>query len=141
MCARACVGVCGRGAAARNPPPSLPPTPEQQPTNPPTHSSPPHHATTTSPHHHPCSRSERYGAPVIVLNLVKQQERRPRESVLAAEFAAAVAYLNRRLPPASRVRYAAFDLSRHAKAHGSRLRALLQQAQAPLAPARPEQAP
>ena len=44
----------------------------------------------------------RYGEPVVVLNLVKGAEKRPRESILQAELAAAIAYINKsavRLPP------------------------------------------
>jgi hypothetical protein len=36
----------------------------------------------------------RYGHPVTALNLVKAAEKRPRESILRTEFAAAVRYLN-----------------------------------------------
>ncbi|QDZ25839.1 phosphoinositide phosphatase SAC1 [Chloropicon primus] len=38
---------------------------------------------------------ERYGKPVIVLNLIKSFEKRPREMILRVEFAQAVDYLNR----------------------------------------------
>ncbi len=37
----------------------------------------------------------RYGRPVIVLNLIKSFEKRPREMILRVEFAQAVDYLNR----------------------------------------------
>ena len=37
----------------------------------------------------------RYGEPVIVLNLVKGAEKRPRESILQQELAAAIAYINK----------------------------------------------
>ena len=39
--------------------------------------------------------SARYGKPIIVLNLVKSAEKRPRESILQAELARAVAYINK----------------------------------------------
>ena len=37
-----------------------------------------------------CCCREQYGEPVCVLDLVKRVERRPRESVLGCEYAAAV---------------------------------------------------
>jgi hypothetical protein len=40
----------------------------------------------------------RYGAPIIVLNLVKTMEKTPRESKLRTEFGAAVLDVNRSMP-------------------------------------------
>ncbi len=40
----------------------------------------------------------RYGAPVVVLNLLKSKERRPREVLLRRELAAAIAQLNAQRP-------------------------------------------
>lgn len=40
---------------------------------------------------------ERYGDTVVVLNLLKGRERRPRETLLRREFAAAVTALNRKV--------------------------------------------
>ena len=57
----------------------------------------------------------RYGAPLVVLNLVKARERLPRESLLLREFGQAIAYLNQFLPPAHHIRYIAWDMSRAAK--------------------------
>lgn len=57
----------------------------------------------------------RYGAPVIVLNLVKSRERTPRESKLLKEFTEAVGYLNQFLPEDKKIRYIAWDMSRAAK--------------------------
>ena len=39
--------------------------------------------------------ADRYGKPLIVLNLVKGAEKRPRESILQSEFANAVSYINK----------------------------------------------
>lgn len=39
--------------------------------------------------------ADRYGKPLIVLNLVKGAEKRPRESVLQSEFANAISYINK----------------------------------------------
>ncbi|PSC75191.1 phosphoinositide phosphatase SAC1 [Micractinium conductrix] len=76
---------------------------------------------------------EQYGEPVCVLDLVKRVERRPRESVLGCEYAAAVRFLNQRVPPdQQRVQYTAFDLSHHAKAARSHLLSDLQRLQEPV---------
>lgn len=61
---------------------------------------------------------ERYGAPVIVLNLVKARERTPRESKLLVEYQNAVNYLNQSLPPGKKILYRAYDMSRAAKTRG-----------------------
>ena len=37
----------------------------------------------------------RYGAPVVVMNLVKSQERQPRETILRKEFSRAISFLNK----------------------------------------------
>lgn len=54
---------------------------------------------------HFASLMRRYGAPIVVLNLIKQQEKRPRESKLSAEFDAAMLYLNSTLPPHAHLQY------------------------------------
>lgn len=41
--------------------------------------------------------SARYGHPVVVLNLVKSAEKRPRETILRKEFAIAIAYINQQV--------------------------------------------
>ncbi len=41
--------------------------------------------------------AERYGKPLIVLNLVKGAEKRPRESIFQSELANAIAYINKGL--------------------------------------------
>jgi hypothetical protein len=58
---------------------------------------------------------ERYGTPVIVLNLVKSRERTPRESKLLKEYTNAVEYLNQFLPEDKKIIYKAWDMSRAAK--------------------------
>ena len=40
----------------------------------------------------------RYSSPICVLNLVKQREKRPRESVVGQDFSRAVEYINGTLP-------------------------------------------
>lgn len=51
----------------------------------------------------------RYGNPIIVLNLVKTVEKRPRETILCREFASSVAYLNHVLPKANRIKFIQWD--------------------------------
>ncbi|KAL4209592.1 SacI homology domain-containing protein, partial [Rhizopus microsporus] len=60
---------------------------------------------------------QRYGAPCIVLNLIKQKEKTKRESILGKEFAEAIAYLNQFLPKDKQIRYIAWDMSRASKSH------------------------
>lgn len=43
--------------------------------------------------------ANRYGKPLIVLNLVKVAEKRPRESILQSEFANAISYINKGVSP------------------------------------------
>eukprot|EP00039_Didymoeca_costata_P022013 m.3427 g.3427 ORF g.3427 m.3427 type:complete len:1084 (+) comp2768_c0_seq2:200-3451(+) len=57
----------------------------------------------------------KYGSPIIVLDLVKKKEKRPREAILAAEFSAALAYLNQFMPKNKRIRRIAWDMHRTAK--------------------------
>lgn len=54
----------------------------------------------------------RYGAPIIVLDLVKQSEKRKRECLVGAEFKEAVHVLNENMPMEARIRYIALDFSR-----------------------------
>lgn len=42
---------------------------------------------------------ERYGSPVLVLDLVKQTERREREVIVAREYRRAVEHVNSTMPP------------------------------------------
>jgi phosphatidylinositol 3,5-bisphosphate 5-phosphatase len=58
---------------------------------------------------------ERYGTPIIVLNLVKSRERQPRESLLLKEFTQAISYLNQFLPKDKEIRHIAWDMSRASK--------------------------
>ncbi|KXS17766.1 hypothetical protein M427DRAFT_96707 [Gonapodya prolifera JEL478] len=58
---------------------------------------------------------KRYGAPIIVLNLVKSKEKTPRESILLNEFTACVTYLNKNLPADKKIIYIAWDMARASK--------------------------
>ena len=53
----------------------------------------------------------RYGAPITILNLIKQREPQPRESKLLEEYTNCVSYLNQFLPVEKRMVYRAWDMS------------------------------
>jgi len=54
----------------------------------------------------------RYSAPIIALDLVKQHEKRPRESMVGGAFRQAVEVVNESIPLEHKVRYIALDYSR-----------------------------
>ncbi|EFA81303.1 Putative sac domain-containing inositol phosphatase 3 [Heterostelium album PN500] len=58
----------------------------------------------------------RYGSPVVILNLVKSNEKKPRESILLNEFTKCVEQLNEMLPPEHQLLYRAWDFHKAAKA-------------------------
>ncbi|KAG5869516.1 hypothetical protein JTB14_035113, partial [Gonioctena quinquepunctata] len=58
---------------------------------------------------------KRYGAPVIILNLVKQRERKKQERLLSDELSMAVKYLNQFLPVEHQIIYKTFDMARKNK--------------------------
>uniref|UniRef100_A0A182XFD2 SAC domain-containing protein n=1 Tax=Anopheles quadriannulatus TaxID=34691 RepID=A0A182XFD2_ANOQN len=60
-----------------------------------------------------------YGAPVIILNLVKTREKRRHESLLSEEMYSTVSYLNQFLPPHLRIRYIDFDMARKSRGTGN----------------------
>ncbi|XP_008783052.2 phosphoinositide phosphatase SAC2 isoform X1 [Phoenix dactylifera] len=67
----------------------------------------------------------RYGNPIIILNLIKTREKKPRESLLRAEFARAIDYINKDLPEESRLRFLHWDLQKHSRRKGTNVLALL----------------
>ncbi|CAH2353689.1 polyphosphoinositide phosphatase [[Candida] railenensis] len=58
---------------------------------------------------------ERYGSPIIILNLIKTKEKVPRESKLNEHFVNCVKYLNQFLPDKHRLQMHSFDMSKHSK--------------------------
>lgn len=58
---------------------------------------------------------KRYGAPVIILNLVKQRERKKQEKIVSDELSSAVKYLNQFLPNEHQIIYKTFDMARKNK--------------------------
>ncbi|KAK9705737.1 hypothetical protein RND81_07G078100 [Saponaria officinalis] len=57
----------------------------------------------------------RYGNPIIILNLIKTMERKPRESILRAEFANAIECINKDLPEEKQLKFLHWDLSKHSR--------------------------
>ncbi|CAM0913223.1 unnamed protein product [Alopecurus aequalis] len=54
----------------------------------------------------------RYGNPIIILNLIKTGERRPRESTLRQEFDKAIKIINNALPGENHLRFLHWDLNK-----------------------------
>lgn len=69
---------------------------------------------------------DRYGAPIIALNLVKHKENTKRESILLDEYTQAVTYLNQFLPCEKQIKYVAFDMSRASKTPGQEVIKILE---------------
>lgn len=67
----------------------------------------------------------RYGNPIIILNLIKTREKKPRESLLRAEFAKAIHYINKSLPDDKRLKFLHMDLSKLSRRKGANVLALL----------------
>lgn len=63
---------------------------------------------------------DRYGAPIIVLNLVKQREKKKHESTLSEQFSSDIKYLNQFLPPNKAIQYVTFDMARKNKGYVSK---------------------
>ncbi|KAJ0972118.1 hypothetical protein J5N97_020077 [Dioscorea zingiberensis] len=69
--------------------------------------------------------AKRYGNPIIVLNLIKTVEKRPREMMLRREFAHAVGYLNQILPEESQLKFIHWDFHKFAKSKSANVLAVL----------------
>ncbi|CAJ1978233.1 unnamed protein product [Sphenostylis stenocarpa] len=69
--------------------------------------------------------AKRYGNPIIVLNLIKTVEKRPREMMLRREFANAVGYLNQILPVENHLRFIHWDFHKFAKTKSANVLAVL----------------
>ncbi|KAK4790497.1 hypothetical protein SAY86_017801 [Trapa natans] len=68
---------------------------------------------------------KRYGNPIIILNLIKTHERKPRESILRVEFANAIRFINKDLPEENRLRFLHWDLHKHFRNKTTNVLALL----------------
>ncbi|KAJ0085137.1 hypothetical protein Patl1_07187 [Pistacia atlantica] len=69
--------------------------------------------------------AKRYCNPIIVLNLIKTVEKRPREMMLRREFADAVGYLNTILPEENQVQFIHWDFHKFAKSKSANVLAVL----------------
>lgn len=69
--------------------------------------------------------AKRYGNPIIILNLIKTIEKRPRESILRGEFANAIEYINKDLPEENRLKFLHWDLNKHARSKATSVLLLL----------------
>uniref|UniRef100_A0A3Q0RDM9 FIG4 phosphoinositide 5-phosphatase n=1 Tax=Amphilophus citrinellus TaxID=61819 RepID=A0A3Q0RDM9_AMPCI len=58
---------------------------------------------------------QRFGSPIIILNLVKKREKRKHEKILSEELYRAVGNLNQFLPPDHYIDYIAWDMARYTK--------------------------
>ncbi|KAL2533314.1 Phosphoinositide phosphatase SAC4 [Abeliophyllum distichum] len=68
---------------------------------------------------------ERYGNPVIILNLIKTNENKPRESILRTEFANAIELINKDLSEENRLKFLHWDLHRHSRSKATNVLLLL----------------
>jgi hypothetical protein len=62
---------------------------------------------------------KRYGNPIIILNLIKTREKKPRESILRTEFANAIEYINKDLPEENHLKFLHMDLHKHSRSNGA----------------------
>lgn len=69
--------------------------------------------------------AKRYGNPIIVLNLIKTVEKRPREMMLRREFANAVGYLNQIFSEQSHLKFIHWDFHKFAKSKSANVLAVL----------------
>ncbi|KAJ6693649.1 hypothetical protein OIU85_004429 [Salix viminalis] len=68
---------------------------------------------------------KRYGSPIIVLNLIKTVEKRPREMMLRREFATAAGYLNTIFPEEKKLQFIHWDFHKFAKSKSANVLAVL----------------
>ncbi|XP_076901211.1 phosphoinositide phosphatase SAC2-like isoform X1 [Bidens hawaiensis] len=68
---------------------------------------------------------KRYGNPIIILNLVKTKEKKPRESLLRMEFANAIESINKDLPRESRLKFLHWDINKYSRNRSTNVLALL----------------
>ncbi|XAR57485.1 hypothetical protein NMG60_11025646 [Bertholletia excelsa] len=69
--------------------------------------------------------AKRYGNPIIVLNLIKTVEKRPREMMLRREFTNAVGYLNQILSEGNHIKFIHWDFHKFAKSKSANVLAVL----------------
>ncbi|KAD6794738.1 hypothetical protein E3N88_05634 [Mikania micrantha] len=69
--------------------------------------------------------TKRYGNPIIILNLIKTKEKKPRESLLRVEFAHAIELINKDLPEENRLKFLHWDLNKNSRNKSTNVLALL----------------
>ncbi|KAL1547867.1 phosphoinositide phosphatase SAC4-like [Salvia divinorum] len=69
--------------------------------------------------------ANRYGNPIIILNLIKTNEKKPRESILRTEFANAIEVINRDLSEENRLKFLHWDLNKHSRSKSTNVLLLL----------------
>ncbi|KQJ94812.2 hypothetical protein BRADI_3g13330v3 [Brachypodium distachyon] len=69
--------------------------------------------------------AQRYGQPIIILNLIKTVEKRPREMMLRREFFNAVGYLNQNVPEEKKLRFIHWDFHKFAKSKSANVLGVL----------------
>ncbi|XP_047080480.1 phosphatidylinositol-3-phosphatase SAC1-like [Lolium rigidum] len=69
--------------------------------------------------------AQRYGQPIIILNLIKTVEKRPREMMLRREFSKAVEYLNQNVPEERKLRFIHWDFHKFAKSKSANVLGVL----------------
>ncbi|CAN6202219.1 unnamed protein product [Urochloa humidicola] len=68
---------------------------------------------------------KRYGNPIIILNLIKTREKRPREIILRREFDRAIKIINSGLPGEDHLRFLHWDLHKNSQRSTNALQVLL----------------
>ncbi|XP_024024532.1 phosphoinositide phosphatase SAC2 isoform X1 [Morus notabilis] len=68
----------------------------------------------------------RYGNPIIILNLIKTREKKPRETILRAEFANAIRFINRSFKKERHIRFLQWDLHKHSRCKATSVLAQLE---------------
>nr|XP_009391717.1 PREDICTED: phosphoinositide phosphatase SAC3 isoform X4 [Musa acuminata subsp. malaccensis] len=69
--------------------------------------------------------ANRYRNPIIILNLIKSEEKKPRESILRSEFADAIEFINKNLSEESHLKYLHWDLHKHSRRKAKNVLTLL----------------
>ncbi|WJZ94216.1 hypothetical protein VitviT2T_013093 [Vitis vinifera] len=68
---------------------------------------------------------KRYGNPIIILNLIKTREKKPRETILRAEFANAIKLINKDLAEENHLKFLHWDLNKHSRNKATNVLVLL----------------
>uniref|UniRef100_A0A5B6ZY46 Putative phosphoinositide phosphatase SAC3 n=1 Tax=Davidia involucrata TaxID=16924 RepID=A0A5B6ZY46_DAVIN len=69
--------------------------------------------------------AKRYGNPIIILNLIKTHEKKPRESILRAEFANAIEFINKDSSDENHLKFLHWDLHKHSRSKATNVLLLL----------------